>query len=690
MADSGYSYIQADSRIYSQGHATAYESSTSITGNYSTVHWDAWVDQLGGINFVGSVRPHAGIVNVWVGGTLVCSQYYPLNKGTGGRVWSASGDINIGHNSDGTGSTNVTVSLSAGVDDVGKITWYYGGGSSGSSGVGLSTIPRTTNISVNQSSVKIGNPITISGNGASSSFKHKLYVTWNGTKYTIDESLGSSVSKSYTIPKTWANNIPNATSGTCTFTLETYSGSTKIGTSSTNVTVTVPDETGFKPSITSVTVSEANTAVSSKMNFYVQNQSKCKVVTVSAGAYSSTIKDIAVIFDSVNYSGDDITTNTLNNSGTISYSVTITDSRNRTATKSGTISVAAYTPPTITKSTVTRCNSSYTVDENNGTYGLANFSYLVCSLSSKNTFTFGIYYRQNGASSWTRLKTYTSAYEQTLAVQLGNIFSKTVSYEVKFEISDYFTKASSVILKVSPTFTLINFGANGKSLGIGVQSSNDGTMEVSLSTKFYINGNWINLSDLYNRLVALETWKSQVLAGATRVVTELGRNLLLNSSLQENLNNWSIVNDSTDTITTEFVEKDGYKCFHISSTAFTTSDKSRHVEFYQSILGKLKSNETYTYSCWYLTENVQKGTTDNFLSVDYTSGNYGTYKTWFTAWTCQIINANTQKWVKLEATITASEYCDQAIDLRLIPFFRDFTGDIYIREIGRASCRERV
>lgn len=519
MADSGYSYVQADSRIYSQGHATASETGTSITGNYSTVHWDAWVDQLG-ITFTGSVRSHAGIVNVWVGGNLVCSQYYPLNKGSTQRVWSASGDINIGHNSDGTGSTNVTVSLSAGIDDVGKINWYYGGGSSGSSGVSLSTIPRTTKVSVNQSSVKMGDPITISGNGASSSFKHKLYVTWDSTKYTIDESLGSSVSKSYTIPKTWANNIPNVTSGTCTFTLETYSGNTKIGTSSTNATVTVPDETEFKPSITSITVSEANTTVSSKMSFYVQNQSKCKVVTVSAGAYSSTIKDVAVIFDSVNYSGADITTNTLNNSGTISYSVTVTDSRNRTATTSGSISVTAYTPPSITKSTVSRCNSSYTVDENDGTYGLANFSYSVCSLSSKNTFTFGIYYRQNGASSWTTLKTYTSAYEQTLAVQLGNIFSKTVSYEVKFEISDYFTTASSVILKVSPTFTLINFGANGKSLGIGVQSSNDGTMEVSLSTKFYINDSWINLKDLYNRLVALETWKSQVLEGSTIVLVE--------------------------------------------------------------------------------------------------------------------------------------------------------------------------
>ena len=141
------------------------------------------------------------------------------------------------------------------------------------------------------------------------------------------------------------------------------------------------------------------------------------------------------------------------------------------------------------------------------------------------------------------------------------------------------------------------------------------------------------------------------------------------------------MNDSTDTITTEFVEKDGYKCFHINSTALSTSDKSRHVEFDQSILGKIKPNETYTYSCWYMTENVQKGTTDNFLSVDYTSGNYGSGRTWFAAWTSQAINTNTQKWVKIETTSTASEYCDGAIELRLVPFFRDFTGDIYIRDL---------
>ncbi len=341
------------------------------------------------------------------------------------------------------------------------------------------TIPRTTSMSISATSRNLGESITITGSGASSAFTHKLYVLWNGTWNAINTSLGSSVNTSYTIPKSWANNLPSGTQSTCTFSLDTYNGSTKIGNSQKSCTIYVPNTSEFQPSISSVAVSEANSSVSSRFGFYVQNQSKLKFVNTCSGAYSSSISTIKTTINGATYTGSTITTNAISASGTVSYTVTATDSRGRSVSKTGSVSVTAYSTPTLSGEAY-RCNSSYTRDDNEGTYGQTKYSYNVTTLSNKNTLTFTIEYRVSGGT-WSTLKTISSGYSASNTLfNMGNVLTATNTYEVRLGIKDFFTSTSYYVMTVSPTYTLINFGANGKSIAFGQQSSNNGTMEVNM------------------------------------------------------------------------------------------------------------------------------------------------------------------------------------------------------------------
>lgn len=354
----------------------------------------------------------------------------------------------------------------------------------------FSTIPRTTSMSISATSRNLGESITITGSGASSSFTHKLYVLWNGSWIGINTSLGSSVNQSYTIPKSWANNLPNGTSGTATFSLDTYNGSTKIGNSQKSCTIYVPNTSEFNPSISSIAVSEANSSVATQFGFYVQNQSKLKFVNTCSGAYSSSINSIKTTINGTTYSGNTITTNAISASGTVSYTVTATDSRGRSVSKTGSVSVTAYSTPTLSGSAY-RCNSSYTRDDNDGTYGQTTYSYNVVALSNKNTLTFTIDYRVSDGS-WTNLKTISSGYSASNATfNMGNVLTATNTYEVRLGIKDFFSSTSYYVMTVSPTYTLINFGAGGKSIAFGQQSSNNGTMEINMPTEITTDGSVI-------------------------------------------------------------------------------------------------------------------------------------------------------------------------------------------------------
>lgn len=483
------------------------EKSYSIENNTSTVEW--WV----GIRSNTAYHNHYGLAETYtvvINGSTVHSAVHKPTVGNGQTVWVASGTATVGHNADGS----KTVAVSASFNNADRGTYLPTTGSCSGS-LKLTTIPRATVPSIDKPSLDCGSVIKFTGTSASSNFSHKLYSSWNGEEKliaTLDKG-STAVSYSYTIPTSWEKNMPNTTSAIATFILETLNGNTVIGRKSINATVQV--RSGIVPTVGNPTIEDTN-SISKAMGLYVQSQSCIKFTIPTSGNQGSTITSVSTKFNGQTYSGSTFTTQAIQNSGTLSYTITVTDSRGRTATKSGSVNVVAYNPPSLTNVSAKRANSNYAIDESSGTYALLHFKVGFTSLSNKNVTSLYIQYRASGATSWTKINSWANNYTLNQDYKADNLFTSTTStYEIAFGVKDKFMSDYSwQIVTVTPTYTLINFGKDGKSLTFFGQDGNsantltingnlaiNSVKENTSSTKLLVaNGSTVTYRD-WNKLV---------------------------------------------------------------------------------------------------------------------------------------------------------------------------------------------
>lgn len=441
------------------------EKSYSIENNTSKIAWKV------GIRSNTAYHNHYGLSETYkvvINGATVHNAVHTPTVNSGATVWVASGTTTVSHNADGSKS----ISVSASFNNADRDTYLPTTGSCSGS-LKLTTIPRATTPSIDKPSLDCGGVIKISGTSASSNFSHKVYVTWNGTKIQIGTiaSGTTSPSFSYTIPTDWEKNIPDSTSGIATFTLETISGSTSVGSKSVNATIKV--RSSIVPTIGTVGISDTN-SICAGIGQYVQNQSKLKFTIATSGNQGSTITSVSTKFNNQTYTGSTFTTQAIQSSGSIGYTITVTDSRGRSVTKSGSVNVVAYYPPSLTNVSAKRANLGYTVDESSGTYALLHFKVGFTSLSNKNVTSFYIQYRTSGTSSWTKINSWANNYTLNQDYKAGNLFTSTTStYEIAFGVKDSFMSDYSwQIVTVTQTYTLINFGKDGKSLTFFGQDGN--------------------------------------------------------------------------------------------------------------------------------------------------------------------------------------------------------------------------
>ena len=482
------------------------EISYSVENNTSYVEW--WV----GIRSNTQYHTHNGIpetFKVSVNGTQVLDQSFTPNVPAGTLVGVKSGTVTISHDADGSKTISASASFS------GSNPGYYAPITGSCSGtVKLTTIPRASSISIDSPSIECGNTININGSSASKNFTHKIYATWNGKTSELTTISGTlTPTFSYTIPTAWEKDLPNSTSGIATFTLETFSGSTSVGSKSVNATIKV--RSGVVPSIDSIKIADAN-SVCAGIGQIVQSQSRLNFTITYSGAQGSTVTSVSTKFEGQTYNGSSITTGTVKGSGSISYTTTIYDSRGRSSQISGKVTVSAYSSPSLMNVTARRANSSYTVDEASGTYALLHFKVGFTSLSNKNVTSFYIQYRASGTSSWTKINSWDNNYSLEQDYKAGNLFTSTTStYEIAFGVKDSFMSDYSwKVVTVTPTYTLINFGKDGKSLTFFGQDGNsantltingdlaiDSVKENTSSTKLLVaDGSTVMYRD-WNKLV---------------------------------------------------------------------------------------------------------------------------------------------------------------------------------------------
>ena len=365
-----------------------WESSQSIADNTTNVGWkmELIAYEYGRINSSATKS-----WSVTVNGTKYSGQN-TVGISANSTKTLASGTTTIAHDSDGTKSFAYSFSQDF------KITFNTYVGTKSGSGTGiLTTIARASQPTLSTQTANFGNTITINTNRASTSFTHKVRYEFGSLSGTIGTSVTDKTT--WTIPLSLMNEIPNSISGSGRIYVDTYNGSTLIGTKYSGFTATVPST--IKPTC-SCTLTDT-TGVDDIYGTPVKGLSKIKFTVSAATAYSSPIKAYSVNIDGVTYSVASATTGFLVNSGPSKVSVTVTDSRGRVGTWSYDMTVQAYSKPAITKLSVIRCNQDGTTNKR-GAYLKATFSAVVSSMDSKNTASYSIKYKKTSDSSYSTVK----------------------------------------------------------------------------------------------------------------------------------------------------------------------------------------------------------------------------------------------------------------------------------------------
>ena len=297
--------------------------------------------------------------------------------------------------------------------------------------------------------------------------------------YSKTTSVGAS-SVSYTIPVSWLTAIPNATSGTATVSVTTYTSSgTSLGTDTYSFTITAPSSA--VPTI-SLAATRINNSVPSSWGVYVQGQSGVTITATASGYQGSTISSYTISGGATGTQSSNVfTISVIYSSGTITYTVKVTDSRGRTATASVSISVVAYSAPAFSSTDAFRCNSSGTASDT-GTYLSVKATGTYSSVSSKNSMTLKVQYALSTSSAYGTATTLTNG--TTSIIGSGSI-DTNYSFKVKFTLSDQFNSIEKVLNIGTAAFTVF-FRQGGNGVAFGKVSERANALE--------INGDW----DIYH------------------------------------------------------------------------------------------------------------------------------------------------------------------------------------------------
>ena len=327
--------------IFSGGHGNHLQlevfsawNSPNIAGNYSTVNVQ--------------VRLIAdGYAKIWgASGTLLSLDIGDIREDArvdasilpGQNISLFAKNYRVNHDADGKKNINVSATLHINLGKYGSATASFN--------LPLTNIPRASSVTVPDGAM--GSNVKITINRAVDTFKHSIKCSWYGKTTVIANDVDTSFS--WTIPKDFANDIPNSESGQGTLIVETYSDGKKIGEKPATFTATVPDD--IKPKLTGFTLTDTNTAAASIVpgeQAFIQILSNIKVNFGQAtGAYGSTITsyyaEIVGKNQSTTTQGGSL--GIMNYTGNVTIRASVTDSRGRTSnTIERTVNILEYFAP---------------------------------------------------------------------------------------------------------------------------------------------------------------------------------------------------------------------------------------------------------------------------------------------------------------------------------------------------------
>lgn len=396
---------------YTSIHVYADETTVDTANNRSYISTELWI--LGSSYSAYNVDCNVTGANGYTNSHLTANGWVQL---VSGGFWAP-------HNADGTGSATVGSYYSSG----------YGNMPYGEFTLTLTKIARASQPSINtypnnSPDITAGVACTIHMN-KHANFTHKVSYSFGKKSGVI--ATGVVDNCSWTPPTSLLDQISTATVGYGGISVETYSGSTKIGDTKTcNFNLHLPSNS--EPTVGAITLNEQHLGVKKKYGLATVQTISKKLISVPVSAkYSASIKTVSC--DGVTLTNNNGTfTGYITNKSNGTYTVTATDSRGLQSSNTVTQPFYEYAKPFITATLKRKSETSA-----EGTL-VVNGSY---STILSNTVTMTI--QRNDASSASTVKPTLGSGKITFSKDYTDL-NYVQSFTIKVKVTDGFDESVEV------------------------------------------------------------------------------------------------------------------------------------------------------------------------------------------------------------------------------------------------------
>jgi ribosomal protein L14E/L6E/L27E len=397
--------------------------------------------------------------------------------------------LDVAHDSNGEKTVYASFSFQTGIS-AGTIT--------GSTSKKLTTIPRTSEVSLSKKNFNIGETITIYTNRKSASFTHTAVIKFNGQ--TVRTQTGIDASYSWNTNELFAK-IPNQNQANGTVELTTYSGGTRIGTSTVNFTGYVVNS---DPVFNNFDCEDTNTitkALTGSNQKYIRKYSNLKVTITSANKMttknSATPKYYNIVvgnkIEKLDYSTSEIS-KTINNMDDNTVTVFAVDSRGNQKDKTKALDIVEYSETVLQSVKIER-------KEGVGETVLISLSgkYANINFGAKTNTVKSIQFRKKSKTetefeSWVEIKqlvtinTENGTFSCDSKEITGQTFTLGTEYDIEVQVKDELSSDTEPVSLNSGKVLLSALKNKGISVG-GIYDENLGG-PLQLDNKNIIN--WIN------------------------------------------------------------------------------------------------------------------------------------------------------------------------------------------------------
>lgn len=337
--------------------------------------------------------------------------------------------------------------------------------------------------SVSPSSIELGGKLYLNIFASANTYHT---ATWTLGSYSSNQNIAQGTTQTnFTIPSSWSGAI-TGTSATGRVTLYTYATSGAfVGSNTYSFTVKV-SAVNIAPEIGSVTATHIPGSVPASWGVYLQGKSRVTITASGIETYGgSSIASIKFTGGGYSWSSStetSYTTGFLTVAGTNTFTVTVTDTRGYTASRSVNIIVQPYEPPAIVSLTTYRCNAASPFAANET--GPSILARIVTSFTSvgSNALTIHIAFKRVGNTDWSG--TYLIEKDGGWVLPANIPSTDEAPYEVKLTLYDALSSTMQIFEVAGAQYTMF-FAKGGRNVSIGKAGSRDQALEINSAWKIY-------------------------------------------------------------------------------------------------------------------------------------------------------------------------------------------------------------